>query len=75
MKKAISLRIDEEVMNLLDAVVVNTGYNRTFIIEECVKVISRASQNQTICLSDLKYYRNIWKSIIDGFQTANKKEI
>lgn len=75
MKKAISLRIDEEVLTLLDAVSVNSGYNRTFIIEKCIKIISHGSMNQTMCISDIKYHRQTWKSVIDGFKTANKKEI
>lgn len=75
MKKAISLRIDEDILDLIDAVAVNSGYNRTFIIERCINIISHGSMNQTLCISVFKYQRQTWKSVIDGFKTANTKEI
>lgn len=73
MKKTISMRVDEEVLELLDKVSVNSGYNRTLIVEEIVKMVAELSKKQTMVLADFKYKSYLYRTIVDAMKIASSE--
>lgn len=75
MKKAISLRLESETLEKLDAVSVNCGYNRTLIIEEGIQLLEYISIHGTMTGEDIcqRFWRT--RAVAQAFRTYRASKL
>lgn len=70
MKKAISLRIDEDILALVDRVSTNSGWNRTAIIELSIQMLRDLCVDSEIPLEQLKS-KHMHRILVNSYITAS----
>lgn len=75
MKKAISLRLESDTLEKLDAVSVNCGYSRTLIIEEGIDLLEYISIHGTMTGNDICH--RLWRvrQVAEAFRTYKASKL
>lgn len=71
MKKAISLRLDEDILALVDKVSDKSGWNRTMVLELSIRFIQELCLHSDIPLHQLKNNKYMNEVLVNSYIKAS----